>query len=234
MFSVARVAWMFRYYGADNVRIMSGGMKKWLAEGRPVYEGSYEDGQGLPEDNDYSYIIEKPEIAYTNVTDVHDIARKIFNEEQDSEWQITDARPPPSFSKGNITGSINMPISELIDQETGCLKPTQELSVILQSKGISLNKKTLNSCGGGVTACIVDLALTISGAPALTAIYDGSWTEYVSALLFNHSSINSLFCLVQTRRAIIRSDVLSFYVSKLIFTLAAYKKNQKRNEKKIT
>ena len=114
MFSVARVAWMLRYYGADNVRIMSGGMKKWLAEGRPVYEGSYEDGQGLPEDNDYSYTINKPDIAVTNVTDVHDIARKIYNEDQDCEWQITDARPPPSFLKGNITCSINMPIFFLL------------------------------------------------------------------------------------------------------------------------
>ena len=55
MFAVARVAWMFRYFGATDVRIMSGGFKKWQKEERPVFKGMYDYGEGLPEDGDYSY-----------------------------------------------------------------------------------------------------------------------------------------------------------------------------------
>ena len=56
MFAVARVAFMFRHFGATNVRIMNGGLKKWLKEEkRPVYKGIYDYGEGLPEEGDYSY-----------------------------------------------------------------------------------------------------------------------------------------------------------------------------------
>lgn len=55
MFSVARCAWMLRYFGAKNVKIMNGGLQKWISEGRPVYSGEYSVGKGLNKHGDYSY-----------------------------------------------------------------------------------------------------------------------------------------------------------------------------------
>ena len=74
----------------------------------------------------------------------------------------------------------NLPFGELIDAN-GCLKSEDELAKIFEGKGIDPTKPTVNSCGSGVTACILDLALSVMGGQK-SAIYDGSWTEYVSLL----------------------------------------------------
>jgi thiosulfate/3-mercaptopyruvate sulfurtransferase len=80
---------------------------------------------------------------------------------------------------GHITGSKNLPFTELVDATTGCLKSDKELSKIFLEKGIDTTVPTINSCGSGMTACVLDLGLSIMGAEK-SSIYDGSWTEYVS------------------------------------------------------
>lgn len=80
---------------------------------------------------------------------------------------------------GHISGSKNLPFNELVDAETGCLKSDKELSKIFIEKNIDTTLPTINSCGSGVTACILDLGLNVMGAPK-SSIYDGSWTEYGS------------------------------------------------------
>ena len=77
MFSVARCAWMFLYFGAENVRIMNGGLKKWLKEKRPVYKGSYMPGEGLEADGDYSYTEDDPGKFIKDVSKIHEIAGNI-------------------------------------------------------------------------------------------------------------------------------------------------------------
>ena len=187
MFSVARCAWMLRYFGVQDVRIMNGGLQKWISEGRPVFKGPYRVGEGLPADGDYSFAPVDPGRVVTDISKVHEIAGKLYNGAKD--WQITDARAPARFNgeveeprdmrAGNITGSINSPYSALVDKETGCLKSDDELREVFAKQGVALSgKNTLHSCGSGVTACIVELAWNISGGGANSAIYDGSWSEY--------------------------------------------------------
>lgn len=105
-----------------------------------------------------------------------------------TDWQITDARPAsrfhgevpetrPGLRSGHITGSKNLPFSELIDAETGEFKTDKELAKIISDAGIDTKVNTVNSCSSGLTACIVDLSLRLLGAEK-TAIYDGSWSEY--------------------------------------------------------
>ena len=73
-----------------------------------------------------------------------------------------------------------MPFQNLVDAESGELKPDEELSKIMLDAGINTSVPTVHSCGSGVTACIVDLAMCILGAEK-SSIYDGSWSEYVSS-----------------------------------------------------
>ena len=121
---------------------------------------------------------------------MHRIAYHLANNATD--WQITDARaaarfhgevpePRPGLRSGHITGSKNLPFPELVDAETGELKTDKELAKIITEAGIDTTLNTVNSCGSGVTACVVDLSLRLLGAEK-TAIYDGSWSEYVSVL----------------------------------------------------
>ena len=83
MFSVARCAWMLRYFGAGNVRIMNGGLQKWISEGRPVYSGAYSVGEGLPADGDFNYQAEEPDRVITDISKVHSIAGKLVNGDKD-------------------------------------------------------------------------------------------------------------------------------------------------------
>ena len=76
-----------------------------------------------------------------------------------------------------------MPFQNLVDAETGELKPDEELAKIMLDAGIDTTAPTVHSCGSGVTACIVDLAMRVLGAEK-SSIYDGSWSEYVSSMIF--------------------------------------------------
>ena len=94
--------------------------------------------------------------------------------------------------KGHITGSVNVPYSELVDH--GCLKSDEELKAIFESRGLDLKKKTVFSCGSGVAACIAELAWTLCGGSE-GYIYDGSWSEYVSRSPFLVRTHNLVWCL---------------------------------------
>lgn len=79
VFSVCRLALMFRYFGAKQVRIINGGLKKWLQEGRPVYAGDYDHGEGLEGEGDYSYHVINEDIFVRDISVVHEAARRCFN-----------------------------------------------------------------------------------------------------------------------------------------------------------
>ena len=74
---------------------------------------------------------------------------------------------------------MNLFFQDLVDAESGELKPDKELAKIIHNANIDTTLPTVHSCGSGVTACINDLAMRILGAEK-SAIYDGSWSEYVS------------------------------------------------------
>ena len=189
MFSVSRAAWMLRYFGASNVRIMNGGLQKWIKEGRSVASGPYTPGEGLADDGDYSFSVADPSRVITEVGRMHELAGLLHGGSKD--WHIIDTRPAARFNGeveepkgvrgGNITGSTNIPFGTFVDSETGCLKSDGELEKIFESKGCDMSKNMVHTCNVGITTCTADLAWNIiGGKPA--SLYDGSWSEYVSWL----------------------------------------------------
>ena len=173
IFSVCRGAFMLRYFGATNVRIMNGGLKKWLKEGRSVFCGPYTTGQGLEADGDYDYSIVDPAGAITTVKDMHKLAYQVVNKQ--TETQITDARATGRYEGGNVSGSISSPYAGLLNEEEGTFKSTQEMSDYLKERGVDVNKPSVQMCGGGVTACVLNIGMRICGAKQ-AALHDGGWT----------------------------------------------------------
>lgn len=172
LYSAARAWWSFRAMGAGDVRILEGGGAKWRAEGRPVQTG---DSRRKPQ-------------TFNAVYD----ARLVANLMQVRQYaaagtrQIVDARPAPRFlgeapeprpglKAGHIPRSRNVPFTELTAD--GILKPEAELREIFAAAGIDLEKPIVTSCGSGVTAATLALALERAGAKNV-AIYDGSWAEW--------------------------------------------------------
>lgn len=172
LFSAPRVRWMLRTMGAKDVRILSGGLPKWKAEGRPL-----ETGQAHPAAATFTTAFKRGEVAGFD---------RMQAGAKDHAFQIADARPPGRFTGaeaepraglrgGHIPGSRNVPAGGLVVD--GELKSPEAVATAFRDAGVDVNKPVVTTCGSGVTAAIVSLALESIGKPAL-ALYDGSWTEW--------------------------------------------------------
>jgi len=174
LFSAPRVWWTFRTMGARDVRILSGGGPKWRAERRATETG---------------LVTRPPQLFRTNF----DPARvatfeTVRDRSRDGAAQIADARPAPRFHaevpepraglrSGHIPNSLNVPVSLLT--ENGQMKSAADLTQLFADRGLALDKPIITSCGSGITASTLALALQVAGARNV-ALYDGSWTEWGS------------------------------------------------------
>lgn len=169
-----RVWWTFRAFGRNDIRILDGGLKKWLAEGGAV----------TAERPSF------PPVSFTAHLDaalVRSRAQMAANLAGKTE-QVVDARsnerfrgvvpePWPGRRSGRIPGSFNVPFGTLSDPATGEMKEPAELRRIFEAAGIDLDRPTVTSCGSGVTAAVLNVALARIGHPQ-AALYDGSWAEW--------------------------------------------------------
>lgn len=169
-----RAWWTFRAFGRNDVKVLDGGLKKWTAESHPVTA----EPTSLPP---------APFSANFDAARVRSRAQMIANLTGGAE-QVLDARandrfrgvvpePWPGRRPGRIPGSLNVPFGMLSDPTTGQMKPPQELQKIFAGAGVDLARPMVTSCGSGVTAAVINLALARAGHPD-TSLYDGSWAEW--------------------------------------------------------
>lgn len=172
MFSAARVWWTFRAMGATDVRVLDGGLPKWLAEGRPV-----ERGETIPAPASFV-----PRFRRGLVRDLAALKHELDGR----EVQVVDARPADRFTgaapelrphlrSGHMPGARNVPLARIIDQ--GRLRPADELRAIFAAAGVDPATPVTATCGSGITAAGLVLALARLGNDD-AAVYDGSWAEY--------------------------------------------------------
>ncbi|MDY6925376.1 MAG: 3-mercaptopyruvate sulfurtransferase [Pseudomonadota bacterium] len=172
LFSAPRVWWTFRTMGARDIRILSGGGPKWRAERRPTEVG----------------LVSRPPQTFHARLDPAGVAgfETVRDRSLDGAAQIVDARPAPRFHaevpeprqglrSGHIPNSLNVPVSLLT--EAGQMRPATELAQLFAERNLDLDKPVITSCGSGITASTLALALHLAGAKHV-AVYDGSWTEW--------------------------------------------------------
>ena len=173
LFSAARVWWLFRLMGKTSVAVLDGGLPKWLAEGREVEDMP-------PVLRDRHMTVSRQNQLVKDVTQVAHAAKL-------AEAEIIDARAAPRFRgdtpepraglrAGHIPGSKNVPYGSLLNSD-GTMKPVADLRAAFQAAGVDLAKPAITTCGSGVTAAILSLALERIGHRS-HALYDGSWAEW--------------------------------------------------------
>ena len=172
LFTAARVAWMFRIYGAKDVRILEGGLPGWVAERRPV----------TAEVTSPAPATFSAKLDAATVADLQRIAATL----KDGSAQVVDARPAPRFDgkapeprpgvrAGHMPGSLNLPFPSVV--AGGRLRAPEEIRAEMEKAGIDLTRPVVCSCGSGVSAVVIAMAMSRAGAD-VTAIYDGSWAEW--------------------------------------------------------
>jgi thiosulfate/3-mercaptopyruvate sulfurtransferase len=172
LFSAPRAWWMLRSFGVENVSILAGGLADWQREELPLQEGDVR-----LEDGDFEVDFEPAVIK--RLTDVllvsHEGTAQIVDARPAARFNAEMDEPRPGLKRGHIPGALNVPWGDLV--ENGQLKTTDELSEIFARQGVSLDKPVIASCGSGVTAAVVVLALTTLGVSDVS-LYDGSWSEW--------------------------------------------------------
>ena len=173
LMSAARVWWLFRLMGQENVAVLDGGLPKWQAEGRET-----EDMPPVPRDRHMT-------VRFQNqlVRDVTQVAHA----SKLGDPQIVDARaaarfrgdapePREGLRAGHIPGARNVPFAELLNDDK-TMKTPEETRAIFEAAGVDLSKPVITSCGSGITAAVLALALERLGHRKWS-LYDGSWAEW--------------------------------------------------------
>ena len=173
LFSAARVWWLFRLMGKTDIAVLDGGLPKWLAEGRAVEDMA-------PILRDRHITVSRQAHMVKDVTQVAAAAKlgdhTIIDARGPGRFEGTEAEPRPGLRSGHIPGSVNVHYASLLRPD-GTMKPADELRAVFAEAGADLSKPAITSCGSGVTAAIVNLALERLGKRD-HALYDGSWSEW--------------------------------------------------------
>ncbi|XP_042413577.1 thiosulfate/3-mercaptopyruvate sulfurtransferase 2-like [Zingiber officinale] len=196
IFSAARVWWMFRMFGHNNVWVLDGGLPQWRASGYDVESSA--SGDAVLKVSAASEAIEKVyrgHLVGSSTFETKFQPHLIRTLEQvkanieTQEYQHIDARskarfdgtvpePRKGIRSGHVPGSKCIPFAQMLDS-SNMLLPANELVKRFEEEGISLDRPVITSCGTGVTACLLALGLHRLGKTDV-AVYDGSWTEWGS------------------------------------------------------
>jgi thiosulfate/3-mercaptopyruvate sulfurtransferase len=167
-----RVWWTFRAFGAENVLVLDGGLPKWKAEGRPIESGPVTRAARTF----------RAQLNSTMVANVDTVKAALA----DKSAKIVDARPAdrfrgeapeprPGLKGGHMPGAFNVPTTTVV--QNGRLAPIETLAAAFAAGKVDTSQPVITSCGSGVTAAILWMALDALGKEP-KALYDGSWSEW--------------------------------------------------------
>lgn len=174
LFSAARVWWTFRAMGHEDVAVLNGGLAKWKAEHRPLEDGT-------PAKRFERHFTPRRQVGL--IRDLSDMrvivgngSAQVVDARTSGRFAGTEPEPRPGLRGGHMPGARSVPSTSLINED-GTLKSRQELLSIFTAAGVDPRAPVVTTCGSGVTASIVALALAVVGQTN-AAVYDGSWAEW--------------------------------------------------------
>jgi thiosulfate/3-mercaptopyruvate sulfurtransferase len=176
--SAARVWWTLRVFGHDAVAVLDGGLPKWRAEGRPVTSGA---ATPIPRQFTPRFRPELVRDVSQVKTNVVSRREQVLDARSRGRFAGTEPEPRAGLPGGHIPGSLNLPYDELHAAD-GTLRSTADLRKAFTEAGVDLSRPVVTTCGSGITASVLALALHQVGRTD-AAVYDGSWTEWAGLVL---------------------------------------------------
>ncbi len=176
LFSAPRAWWMFRVFGHAQVRILSGGFPAWRAAGCPV-----ESGETVPSESQPSFAAQYQSHWVADMARVRAAMATgdalILDARSPARFAGEEAEPRPGVRPGHVPTSRNLHYARLVAEGGQGLKPLAELRELFDAVGITDATSVVTTCGSGISACILALALNELGHSNV-AVYDGSWAEW--------------------------------------------------------
>ena len=172
-FASARVWWLFRLMGHEDVMVLDGGLAKWRAEDRPLT-----DQPNRPRERHFTVrqntlLLRELDQMRANLTSRRE---QVVDARSAGRFHASEPEPRQGLRSGHIPGARNLHYAQLV-AEDGSLKSPVELRRLLAEAGLDLGQPITTSCGSGVSAALINLALFELGARN-AALYDGSWSEW--------------------------------------------------------
>ena len=176
LFSAARAWWMFQVYGHHAVEILTEGLPGWLAAGLAIESGQvtavHAESKFVPErQSGWLADLESVRLA------IEDDRTLVLDARSASRFAGEEAEPRPGVRPGHIPGSVNCHYASLLTGDPTRLKPLVDLEVVLTALGALSAESVITTCGSGISACLLALALRELGRSPV-AVYDGSWAEW--------------------------------------------------------
>lgn len=173
--SAARAWWSFKVFGHDRAAVLDGGLVAWQREGRPL-----ESGEARRPAARFTAGYRKELVG--SIVDVREAlehgSAQVVDARSAGRFTGREPEPRPGLRPGHMPGARNLPYPELVDAQ-GRLLPPEQLRERFRSAGVDLSRPVVTSCGSGVSAAALLLALERLGHRQ-HALYDGSWAEYGS------------------------------------------------------
>ncbi|MCR9109736.1 3-mercaptopyruvate sulfurtransferase [Marivita sp. XM-24bin2] len=173
LFSAARVWWLFKLMGQNDIAVLDGGLPKWVAEGREL-----EDMPPIIRDRHMT--VRRQAHLVKDVTQVSAASKlrdqEIIDARSPGRFRGEEPEPRPGMRGGHIPGSKNVHYSSLLNADQ-TMKTPEETRAIFEAAGVDLSKPAITTCGSGVTAAILSLAMARMGKDD-HSLYDGSWSEW--------------------------------------------------------
>jgi thiosulfate/3-mercaptopyruvate sulfurtransferase len=174
LFASPRVWWTFRLFGARNVYILDGGLPRWKAEGRPLETGAIQRAPKTFKAENPLPVVATAESVQKTLTDK---SAQVVDARAADRFRGEAPEPRPGLPSGHMPGSFNVPSSLLV--ENGTLTSPDKIRAAFAAGGVDVEKPVVTSCGSGVSAAILWLALDSLGKTP-QALYDGSWSEWAA------------------------------------------------------
>jgi thiosulfate/3-mercaptopyruvate sulfurtransferase len=169
----ARVWWMFRTMGHDDIVVLDGGLNAWKALGQPLESGPVQ----APPPREFRARPRKLSFSLQDMLDNLDKrGAQVVDVRSSGRFLGAEPEPRAGLRQGHIPGSLNLPFGELLEPD-GKMKPPAQLLERIRQSGLDLGRPVVASCGSGVSAAVLALAAHEIGKGDV-AIYDGSWTEW--------------------------------------------------------
>ncbi len=171
VFSAPRAWWIFRTFGAQNVHLLDGDLMAWIAADLPTESGEVHRGPATFHANLNQAAVK----SFSEIQQLIARQAQILDARSNARFTGTAPEPRAGIPSGHMPGATSVPFTELVED---CrLKSPETLRSLFAEKKVDLQQPITTTCGSGVTAAVVTLALEIAGAKDFT-LYDGSWAEY--------------------------------------------------------